>query len=68
MIELVQVRSNWGEDRTYYLDADARLKSIPLGWTSLAASDPFVTIADGRAYFRSADLLRLVQLIQEIQS
>jgi Family of unknown function (DUF5372) len=63
---LVQVRLNWGEERVYYLDANDRLRSIPLRWTSLAAPDPFVTIAAGRAYFRPTDLLTLSQLIREI--
>ena len=64
--ELVQTRVNWGEERAYYVDAHEQLKAIPIGWTSLAASDPFVTMAAGRAAFRLGDLLALVQLIREI--
>jgi uncharacterized protein DUF5372 len=64
---LVQVRLNWGEERVYYLDANDRLRSLPLSWTSLAAPDPFVTIAAGRAYFRPIDLLTLTHLMREIQ-
>jgi hypothetical protein len=64
--ELVQIRSNWGEERAYYVDAHEQLKTLPLGWTSLAAPDPFVTMAAGRAAFRLVDLLALVHLIREI--
>ena len=64
---LIQVRLNWGEERVYYLDANDRLRSLPLSWTSLAAPDPFVTIAAGRAYFRPIDLLTLTHLMRELQ-
>ena len=63
---LVQVRLNWGEERVYYLDANDRLRSLPLHWTSLAAPAPCVTIAAGRASFRPVDLLTLTQLIREL--
>jgi hypothetical protein len=32
---LVQVRLNWGEERVYSLDANDRLRSLPLSWTRL---------------------------------
>jgi len=64
--ELVHIRVNWGEQRAYYVDAHEQLKAIPIDWTSLAASDPFVTMAAGRAAFRLGDLLALVELIREI--
>jgi len=64
--ELVQVRSNWGEERAYYVDANEQLKSLPIGWTSLAVPDPFVTMAAGRAAFRLVDLLALVDLIRDL--
>ena len=63
------MRLNWGEERVYYLDANDRLRSLPLSWTSLAAPDPFVTIAAGRAraYFHPIDLLTLTHLMRELQ-
>ena len=64
--ELVQVRSNWGTNHVYYVNTDEQLKSLPIGWTSLAAPDPFVTMAAGRATFRLTDLLALVRLIQDL--
>ena len=45
-----------------FFDDDQRLRSLPLAWTSLEPSDPFVSLAAGRALFRMEDLLRLVQL------
>jgi hypothetical protein len=45
-----------------FFDDDQHLRSLPLAWTSLAPSDPFVSLAAGRARFRMEDLLRLVQL------
>jgi hypothetical protein len=64
--ELVQVRSNWGKNHVYYVHAEDELKILPISWTSLAAPDPFVTMAAGRAAFRLADLLSLVHLIQDL--
>ena len=61
-IETLKFRAKIG----YYVDAHEQLKAIPIGWTSRAASDPFVTMAAGRAAFRLCDLLALVQLIREI--
>ena len=57
---------NWGEDRVFYYDDEGRLKSLPTSWTSLAAPDPFVTLAGGRSLFRYADLLALVKLLAEM--
>jgi hypothetical protein len=48
------------------VDADEQLKSLPIAWTSLAAPDPFVTMAGGRAAFRLVDLLALVHLIRDL--
>jgi hypothetical protein len=61
--ELVDRRLNWGEDRVYFHDALCDLKSIHTRYTSVKAEDPFVSIAQGRAYFRTKDLLALVGAI-----
>ena len=58
------VRHNWGEDRVYYHDVQGSLSSIPTEWTSLAAKDPFVVVAAGRAHFRVEDLLRLTEIVR----
>ena len=60
-------RQNWGEDRAYFYEEQGPLRSLPAGWTSLGAEDPFVVISDGRSAFRTADLLELAGLLKELQ-
>ena len=60
------MRSNWGKTQVYYVNAEDQLKSLPISWTSLAAPDPFVTMAAGRAAFRLTDLVALVHLIRDL--
>ena len=49
-----------------FQDAAGRLHSIPTSWTNLGPSDPFVTIAAGRAVFRPVDLLAVVGLLERM--
>jgi hypothetical protein len=42
-------------------------RTLPVSWTSLAAPDPFVVIAQGRSVFRMTDLLQLVRLVREVR-
>ena len=60
-------RHNWSEERVYYHDDQRRLKSMPIGWTSLGADDPFVVVAAGRAAFRATDLLELANLVDRLR-
>jgi hypothetical protein len=66
--QLVAYKSAWGEDRVYFYDEEAQLRALPASWTDAAASDPFVTIAAGRAPFRAGDLLDLVRLVRCLSS
>jgi hypothetical protein len=43
------------------------MRFLPARWTSMAAPDPFVCIAAGRAYFRVEDLIRLQDRLKELQ-
>jgi hypothetical protein len=43
------------------------MRFLPARWTSMAAPDPFVLIAEDRAYFRLADLIRLKDRLKELQ-
>jgi hypothetical protein len=43
------------------------MRFLPARWTSLAALDPFVLAAAGRAYFRLEDLLQLRDRRKELQ-
>lgn len=61
----VAVRQTWGEDRAFFLDDDAVLKSLPTGWTDVATPDAFVAVAAGRCAFRVEDLVALAVFIDE---
>jgi hypothetical protein len=63
---LVTYRFNWGEDRVYFHDEDARLRSLPASWTSAVPPDPFVVVAAGRSAFRVGDLLELAKLLTQL--
>ena len=54
---LVTCHRNWAEERVYYHNEGGVLRSLPLAWTSLARTDPFVQVSAGRSAFRVADLL-----------
>ena len=58
------VRQTWAEDRVFFLDADGRQHSLPVGWTDAGWPDVFVTVAAGRSPFRVADLLALALLLE----
>jgi len=59
----VAVRQTWSQDRVFFLDAEGRQFSLPVGWTDAAAPDEFVAMAAGRCPFRFADLAELRRLI-----
>ena len=64
-MELVAQGREWGEDRVYYRDQNGRMRFLPARWTNLAAPDPFVLAAAGRAYFRTEDLIRIQDRLKE---
>jgi hypothetical protein len=61
----VAVRQTWGEDRVFFFDENATLKSLPTGWTDAAGPDVFVAMAAGRSPFRAEDLLVLAELVAQ---
>ncbi|MDP2871233.1 MAG: DUF5372 family protein [Bacillota bacterium] len=65
--QLVTSGHTWGENRVQFEDDGGCMRSVPVSWTSTAARDPFVTVAGGRAFFRTVDLLRLVALVQQLR-
>ena len=65
MLELAAQAREWGE-RVYYRDPSGRMRFLPACWTSMTAPDPFVLIAEGRAYFRFVDLIRLQDRLKEL--
>ena len=66
--ELAAQNREFGENRVFYRDPDGRMRYLAARWTSLAAPDPFVNAAAGRAYFRLEDLVRLSELIKELRA
>ena len=48
-----------------YLDANGRLRALPLEWTDVYGPDPVVTVGGGRALFRADRLRQLRRLIDE---
>jgi hypothetical protein len=65
VIDFVERRPSWGEDRVFYRDRHGHLASMPAGWTSLESDDPFVVVAAGRSWFRAPDLVELAGLVRE---
>jgi hypothetical protein len=65
MLDLVARGREWGEDRVYYRDQNGHMRFLPARWTNLAAPDPFVVTAAGRAYFRLEDLIRVHDQLKE---
>jgi hypothetical protein len=63
----VALRQTWGEDRVFFLDGDATLKSLPTAWTDATAPDVFVAMAAGRSPFRAEDLVALAVLIAHVR-
>ena len=47
-----------------FLDKKGRQCEIPLGWTDLAPEDALITLAAGKSWFRTEDLLELARLVQ----
>jgi len=67
-LEIVSVRRIPGECRVFFFNAKGRKSSVPLVWTDIGPTDPFVAVSLGRAHFRFDDLIRLIRLMKEISS
>jgi hypothetical protein len=65
-LELVDCRHSRGEDWIYFYADAGRLMSVPARWTDLSSPDAFEHVSQGRAHFRTADLVALVELLEEI--
>lgn len=64
---MLTLRQTWAEYRVFFYDEQGELISLPASWTDASASDPFVALSAGRAHFRPADLLALVDLIARLR-
>ncbi len=65
---MVSRRWSWRHEWVCFHNGDGQLTSVPIDWTSLSAHDPFVVVSNGRARFRTYDLLRLAELIDAIKA
>jgi hypothetical protein len=65
--ELLELRQNWGEYRVYFLDNEGQIQSILATCTDAGGVDPFVELANGRAFFRYEDLHRLADLVESLR-
>ena len=62
-------RFAWGEERVFFVDPQTRqIRSLPLAWTSLAPSDPFLVIAAGQTVLRLKDAQQLAQFLRQKQA
>jgi hypothetical protein len=65
--DLLVRKSNWAEDRVFYLGDEDQLISLPAAWTDVDPPDPFDVAAAGGCPFRVVDLLALGRLIESIR-
>jgi len=65
--DLVSQRHAWGHVRVGVSDDQGRLISLPAGWTSVGAEDPFVVIAAGRSPLHIATLRALATLVRRLR-
>jgi hypothetical protein len=50
----------------FYYTEDGPLAYFPAAWTDAGPVDPFVVLSAGRAVARVEDLLRLIELIEDL--
>ena len=65
---LVSCRRNWSEDRVFFDNGGNGLVSLPAQWTDVLPPDPLGAISQGRSPFRADDLLKLAELVRQINS
>lgn len=63
---LAEHRKSWGRQYVDYFDDNGEVETIPLVWTDLGDVDPFNDASKGRSPFRVAELIRLVELINDL--
>ncbi|MCP5014465.1 MAG: hypothetical protein GY938_04190 [Ketobacter sp.] len=66
--ELFNYHRSWGYEYIESIDEKGQASAIPLLWTDAAGIDPLVELSQGRCAFRITDLLRLCDLIDDLDS
>ncbi|MCG7853002.1 MAG: Y4bD/Y4pK family protein [Methanosarcinaceae archaeon] len=64
---LLGYRRSWRNECVDLHDENDQVIAVPIRWTDAAPPDPFVVVAGGRSYFRTEDLVRLVNLIDGLK-
>jgi hypothetical protein len=67
-LEFVKRRRNYGDDLVYVYGVDGELLPLPAQWTDAVPADRFVEAAEGRAPFRTEDLLELAGRVADLVS
>jgi hypothetical protein len=57
----------WGDERVWFRTASGDLRTIPLRFTSLAASDPYLQWGGGKSWHRVAELVELSRLMDGLR-
>jgi hypothetical protein len=50
----------------FYYTEEGQLAYLPAAWTDAGPVDPFVVLSAGRAVARIEDLLRLIELMEDL--
>ena len=64
--ETIDYHNVWLKRCVSFLDDQGAVRLVPLEWTDVDGVDPFVELSSGRSYFRMMELLRLVDLIDDL--
>lgn len=67
-LHLILHTRSWWQDRVVCSDAEEHVHTLPAGWTDLRPPDPFLVVAAGRSFFRTRDLLLLVELLRNLSA
>ena len=67
VLDFVELRVQWGEERVFYRDRRGHIASLPARWTSAVPEDPTIAMGAGKSAFRAQDLLELATLLSELQ-
>ncbi|MCP4404329.1 MAG: hypothetical protein GY801_44395, partial [bacterium] len=66
--ERLSYRRSWGSEYIEFIDEKGQASSIPIAWTDAADIEPIVALSKGRCAFQVMDLLRLADLIDDLDA
>jgi hypothetical protein len=66
-LDVLAQRVQWGESRVFYRNPQGHRASMPVGWTSMVAPDPYRAVGAARSRFRLQDLIDLAALLAGIR-